>query len=112
MQYVFDGKQIRARINQAYLDLLVCAERSFEFQKLQIKLAKLGDSKALLTPNPYAEDFNKILHIVFDLHRLPDDAEQYILDSKEFININYIRHGNVEDLFSDFIQTVEELSAG
>ena len=93
MQYVFDGKQIRARINQAYIDLLVCAERSFEFQKLQIKLAKLGDSKALLTPNPYAEDFNKILH-------------------KEFININYIRHGNVEDLFSDFIQTVEELSAG
>lgn len=71
MQYVFDGKQIRARINQAYIDLLVCAERSFEFQKLQIKLAKLGDSKALLTPNPYAED-----------------------------------------LFSDFIQTVEELSAG
>lgn len=62
---------LRARINQAYIDLLGCAERSFEFQKLQIKLAKLGDSKALLTPNPYAED-----------------------------------------LFSDFIQTVEELSAG
>ena len=40
MQYVFDGKQIRARISQAYIDLLV--------------LAKLGDSKALLTPNPSA----------------------------------------------------------